>query len=174
MMRSKLSFLISFLFIILLVSPSFSQPSGMRFRPGMEGKKWRGDGPCWRAWDLNLSIDQANKLELIQQIYHNETQVLRTELISKRLELRDSLTNPAVKIESIRSKYLAINELQSKLEEKAMEYLVKVRNLLTQEQLKSWCPEQEFPFFRGMMHGPGPLGPLHPKRPPLPEGPEED
>ncbi len=53
--------------------------------------------------------------------------------------------------------------------EKAVEYLIKVRNLLTQEQLKNWCPEQEFPSFPRMMHGPGPMGPMHPKKPPFSE-----
>jgi len=59
---------------------------------------------------------------------------------------------------------LEIIELQSKQEEKAVEYLIKVRNLLTPEQLKSWCPEQEFPSFRHMMHGTGPMGPMHQRK----------
>ena len=137
----------------------------------MEMRPWRGEEPCWRASDLNLSLDQAKKLELIQQSYHKETQILRTELIAKRMELRESITNPGVKAESIRSNYLAIMELRSKLEDKSMEYLIKVRNLLTEEQLKTWCPEQEFPLFRGMLYGPGLWGPLHPRRSLSPEGP---
>jgi hypothetical protein len=90
------------------------------------------------------------------------------------LELREFLTNPNIRIESIRSKYLEINEIQSKLEEKTIEYVIKVRNLLTQEQLKNWCPEQEFPLFQRMMHGPGPMGIMPPRRPPFPEGPRKE
>jgi len=146
----------------------------MRPRPGIGGKQWRGDGPCWRASDLNLSLDQVKRLELIQQAFFRETQLLRAELFVKRFELRDFLTNPNIKIESIRSKYLEINEFQSILEEKTIEYLIKVRNLLTQEQLKTWCPEHEFPPFRKMMPGPGPMEPMHPKRPLFREGPKEE
>jgi hypothetical protein len=59
---------------------------------------------------------------------------------------------------------LEIIELQSKQEEKAAEYLIKVRSLLTPEQLKSWCPEQEWPSFRHRMHEPGPMGPMHQRK----------
>jgi hypothetical protein len=60
-------------------------------------------------------------------------------------------------------------ELQSELDEKTIDYLIKLRNLLTQEQLKSWCPEREFPFFREMMQGPGPMSPMHPRKHPSEE-----
>ena len=159
---------------ILATSPSFSQPLGMKPGPGMRGRPWRGEGPCWRASELDLSLDQVKRLELIQQTFFRETQLPRAELFAKRLELREFLTNPTIKAESIRSKYLEINEIQSKLEEKTLEYLIKVRNVLTEEQLKIWCPEQEFPFFRRMMQGPGPMGTMPPRKPPFPEGPRKE
>jgi len=146
----------------------------MKPGPGMRGRPWRGEGPCRRAFDLDLSLDQVKRLELIQQTFFQETQLPRAELFAKRLELREFLTNPTIKVESIRSKYLEINEIQSKLEEKTLEYLMKVRNVLTEEQLKIWCPEQEFPFFRRMMQGPGPMGIMPPRKPPFPEGPRKE
>ena len=163
-MKFKIQTLIFCLLFILTVSLSFSQP------PGMGMKKWRGEGPCWRASDLDLSLDQVKRLDLIHQAYFRETQLPKAELFAKRLELREFLTNPNLRIESIRSKYLEINEIQSKLEEKTIEYLIKVRNILTQEQLKIWCPEQEFPLFQRMKHGPGPMGIMPPRKPPFPEG----
>jgi Spy/CpxP family protein refolding chaperone len=159
---------------ILATSPSFSQPLGMKPGPRMREKSWKGEGPCWRASELNLSLDQVKRLELIQQAFFRETQLPRAELFAKRLELREFLTNPTIKVESIRSKYLEIKEIQSKLEEKTLEYLMKVRNVLTEEQLKIWCPEQEFPFFRRMMQGPGPMGIMPPRKPPFPEGPRKE
>jgi Spy/CpxP family protein refolding chaperone len=127
-------------------------------------KKWRGEGPCWRASELNLSQEQRKELDLIQQTYFREAQLLRLQLFTKRLELRELLTNPTAKTESIRGKYLEIIELQSKQEEKVVEYLIKVRNLLTPEQLQNWCPEQEFPAFRQMMYGTDPTGSMRPKK----------
>ena len=172
-MRLKTVLILFFLFL-LQIPHSSAQPPGLKHGPGIGMRQWRGEDQCWKASDLNLSADQVKGLEAIQQNYQRETQLLRADLFLKRLELREFLTSPTTKIESIRSKYSEINELRSRLEEKIIEYLIKVRNLLTQEQLKIWCPEQEFPLFRGTMHGPGPLGPLHPRRPPPPEGPGED
>jgi len=144
------------------IYPSFSQPIGMKMPPGMG--HWRGEGRCCRASELNLSQEQAKELELLQQVYFRETQLLRAQLFSKRLELREILTNPNVKIESIRSKSSEINEIQSRFEEKALEYLIKVRSLLKPEQLKSWNPEEEFPLFRRMIHGPDTMGPMRPRK----------
>lgn len=156
-MRIKIQPLIFCLFFILTASLSFSQPAGK----GM--KKWKGEDPCWRASELNLSQEQRKELDLIQQAYFQEAQLLRLQLFTKRLELRELLTNPTVKTETLRGKTSEIIELQSKQEEKAIEYLIKVRNLLSPEQLKAWCPEQEFLFFRQMMHGIGPTGSMSPK-----------
>src|SRR4030042_3247551 len=150
-MTFRIQSLIFLLLFVLFTSPAFSQPSGMRMGPGMGMTHWRGENRGWRASELNLSSDQAKELDLIQQTYFRETQLLRAQLFSKRLELREILTNPTVQIESIRSKYSEINEMQSRFEEKAVEYLIKVKNLLTPEQLKSWNPEEEFPIFRRMM-----------------------
>ena len=127
-------------------------------------RRWRGEGPCWRASDLDLSQEQRKNLELIQQAFFREAQLLRAQLFTMRLELRELLISPTTKTESIRAKNFEIIDLQSKHEEKSVEYLIKVRNLLAPEQLQKWCPEQEFPAFRQIMYGPGPMGPMHPRK----------
>jgi Spy/CpxP family protein refolding chaperone len=174
--RLKIAVFILFSLFVLSMSLSFAQPfpqpPGMRPDPGMGMRPWRGEDQCWRASELNLSSDQAKGLELIQQSYLRETQLLRAEIFLKRLELRDLLTSSTVSIESIRSKHSEINELQSRLEEKVFDHLIKVRNLLTKEQLKNWCPESEIP--RRMMRGPGSRGPMPPKRTPFQERLRED
>jgi len=163
-MKFKIPLLFFCTLSIFITSLSFSQPSGMRSSPEMGMKHWRGENRGWRASELNLSADQSKELNLIQQTYYQETQLLRAQLLSKRLELREFLTNPTVKKESIRSKYSEINEIQSRFDEKAAEYLIKVRSLLTPEQLKSWNPEDEYPLSQLMMHGPNPMGPMRPRK----------
>jgi len=159
MMKLKLLILV-FLFLFLFISPSFSQPPEKRHGPGMGKMHRRGETPCLRASDLNLSPDQMKELDLIQQSFYREAHPIRTELFSKYFELKEFLTNPMIKIESIHAKNAEIILLQSKLEERTIHYLIKVRALLTQEQLKIWCPEQEFPQSRRMMPGPVHLGPM--------------
>jgi Spy/CpxP family protein refolding chaperone len=156
--------LTSCLIAILPTSASFPQGPGMRHGPGMGMRPWKEEGPCWRVLELNLSQEQKKDLDLIQLTHFRETQLIRAQLFTKRLELRELLVNPTTRIEAIRIKNLEIIELQSRQEEKAVEYLIKVKNLLTPEQLKDWCPEKEFPAFRPMMRGTDPMGPMHPKR----------
>jgi len=154
-MKVKIPIFIFCFFFVFVTSSSFSQPPGMGMRKG------GGEAPCSRASDLDLSQEQRKSLELVQQAYFREAQLLRAQLFTRRLELRELLMGPAIKIESIRAKNSEIIELQSKEEERSVEYLVKVRNLLTPEQLRKWCPEREFPAFRHRMHG---TGPMHPKK----------
>ncbi len=152
----------SLILIFFLPMVSDSQPIGMR--------PWKKEARCWRASELNLSPEQAKNLDLFQQTFLRETQLLRAQLLTRRIELRELLTNPANTTESIRNKHFEVVETQSKIEEKAIEYMMKVRSLLTQEQLKLWCPEQEFPFFQRTMPSYSPMGPM-PHRKSLP--PEE-
>ena len=167
-MKFKFRLVLSFFLLILFSPPAFSQPSGMRMGPGTEMRHWREENRGYRASELNLSPEQAKELDIIQQAHFRETQPLRAQLLSKRIELREFLKNQTTRIEAIRSKYSEINELESRFEEKAIESLLNVRNLLTPEQLRNWNPEEEFPLFRRMMRGVEPLGPMHPRRsPPL-------
>lgn len=148
----KLKIAVFLLLATLLIPISTpAQPMGMR--------SWRRDARCVKASELNLSPEQARGIDLLQQTYLRETQLLRAQLIAKRLEFRELLIDPAIRIESIRMKYMEVVETQSKMEEKAIEYLMKVRNLLTHEQLKFWCPEQEFPVFQRMVPGHSLMGP---------------
>jgi len=144
----------------------------MEHGPGMMHR--RGGLPCFRASDLTLSPDQMKELDLIRQSFYREAQPIRSEIFSKYLELKEFLTNPMIKTESIHAKNAEIILLQSKFEEKVIYHLIKVRALLTQEQLKIWCPEQEFPQPRRMMHGPGPTGPMGPPKPYPQEEPKKD
>jgi Spy/CpxP family protein refolding chaperone len=158
------------LLVTLPVAPSFSQPPRMGMEMGMGMRPWKGEARCWKASDLNLSQEQMKGLDILQQAFFRETQLLRAQIFSKRLELKELLTNSTTKIDSIRSKSTEISEHQAKLEEKSLEYLIKVRNLLSQEQLKDWCPEIEFPSFRRMMQGSDSMTPSPPRKPPFQEG----
>jgi Spy/CpxP family protein refolding chaperone len=150
-MKLRIQILTFFLFFVLVTPSVFSQT-------GMGMRRWRGEDHCSRASELSLSPEQKKNLDLLQQTYFREAQLLRLEIFTKKLELRELLTNSTVKVESIRGKNSEITELQSKQEEKAIEYLIKVRNLLNPEQLKTWCPEQELPYFRQPMPGRRPMG----------------
>jgi len=160
-MKLKIMMLVFFLAFFGLLSSAYSQTPGMKHSPGMGMRPWRGEPRSWKASELNLSLEQTKGLDLIQQTYFKETQLLRAQLYVKWLELREILTNRSVRIESIRSKQGEMVELQRKLEEKTFEYLIQVRDLLNPEQLNSWAPEQELPLSLKRMHEFGPMSPMH-------------
>ena len=137
-------------------------------------RQWRGENRCWKAADLNLSPDQVKGLDLISQAYLKETRPLRNELFSKRLEFREFLTDPNVKAELIQLKNTEVLALESKIGDREVDYLIKVKSLLTLEQLKNWCPEQEFPFLRGMMQRPETMGSMPPRKTLPHERPREE
>ncbi len=149
-MKKKTILLLLFLVHPFFVGSAFSQNSGTRFPPGMERREER----CWRASELNLTPEQRRGLLQLQQIYFREARLLRDQLFSKQIELREFLTDKSANPEAVRLKHSEISRLQSRFEEKAIEYLIHVKEILTEEQLKSWCPEQESPFFgrMGQMH----------------------
>ena len=151
-MKLKIQLLTTFFLLFAFMTPLAFSQSGMGMR------RWRGEGQCWRASELNLSREQRKSLDLLQQTYFREAQLLRLEIFTKNVELRELLTDPSAKVETIRGKTSEVAELQSKQEEKGFEYLIKVRNVLSPEQLKIWCPEQEYPYFRQMMPGRRPMG----------------
>lgn len=154
-MKQKIQVMAFVLLVLFITSSAWSQPgTGMR--------RWRGEDQCSRALEFDLSPEQKKNLELLQRIYFREAQLLRLQIFTKRIELRELLTNSAVRIETIRGKNSEIKELQSKQEEMAIEYLIRVRNLLTPDQLKTWCPDQEFPYIRPTMPGRRPMGPIPP------------
>ncbi len=162
------------LVLLLPIVSSFSQTPGTKPTLGMGARLWRGENRCWKASDLNLSTDQARGLTLMNQAYLSDTRPLRTELFSRRMELREFLTNPTVRLDVIQHTTSEIIALSSKIEEREIEYLVKVRSLLTQDQVKSWCPEQEFQFLRGMERPEFMRGPINPRKTPIPERPKEE
>jgi Spy/CpxP family protein refolding chaperone len=150
---SHIALALSF-FFVFSIAPASAQPPGMKPHHEMGGRHWRGEGQCPGALELNPSPDQAKALDRLSHSYLQETRRLRIELLSKRLELREFLTDPSVKGVAIHAKTSEIVELQSRLEETATDYLLKVRNLLTQEQLKNWCPEQDLFMSQRMMERP--------------------
>jgi hypothetical protein len=164
-MKPKIMTVSFCIFTLILVGPSLSQTPGPKINPRM--RHWKGEVRCGRVLDLNLASDQIKEYDQIHQAHLRETQLLRTQLLARYLELRESFTNPNVNPEFIRLKYEEIAGLEFRVGEKAIDYLLKLRNLLTQEQLKNWCPEKEFPFKRGMGHGPGMTDPLNFRRPPF-------
>jgi len=143
---------LSFLLVFPVIHASAQSP-GMKPPHEMGGRPWRGEGRCPGVLELSpLQIRQRLSISLVTVIFRkqgvcawNFSQAARTKRISD---------GPYGEGEAIHAKTSEIVELQSRLEETATDYLLKVRNLLTQEQLKNWCPEQDLFMSQRMMERP--------------------
>jgi len=125
---------------------------------GPGGGMGRGMGPGYGVPPMgvpNLTPEQSQKLQELQQSHFNEIAPLQNQMFSKRAEMRMlwSQANPdAGKIEA---KQREIQELETQLREKATQHQLAVRQILTPEQLAQ-MPGMGYgmgPGMGGRMHG---------------------
>lgn len=108
---------------------------------GPAGQRGMGRGPAWCAGPegLGLSADQRRAMEKAEETYGDLLRTLRNQWTSKRLELQDSLADPKAGEEAIRGKARELAGAQAELQRTLLDYQLRVRAVLTPEQLGRWC-----------------------------------
>ena len=98
----------------------------------------RMDGPevCWQSSGIALNETQTKALEGLRRDYAAEAMPLRRELFSLRLELRHLTRDPNVQSKTLVDRQKKISELQARLDNLSLSYQIKVRSILTKEQLE--------------------------------------
>ena len=95
----------------------------------------QGYGPqgSWGA-SLNLTAEQTQKMQAMQESHFKETLPLRNEMQLKQLELRTlwAQTNPDQ--EKILAKQKELNALRAQMQEKGTKHRLEMRKILTPEQ----------------------------------------
>jgi Spy/CpxP family protein refolding chaperone len=110
----------------------------------------------------SLSPEQREKLQAQEQKFYQDTAEFRRELYQKRLELEVLWADPKADPEKIKAKQREVSELQRRIQEKALEHQLAIRDLLPEEGIGSgsWCPGYGMGYGhhygRGHMSGPGP------------------
>jgi hypothetical protein len=100
----------------------------------------------------NLTPEQREKLQAQEEKFYRDTEDLRQDLYQKRLDLRKLWVDPKADPEQIRGKQREVFEVERRLQDKAFEHRMALRDLV---------PEGEFgPGFRGYHRGRG-YGPHH-------------
>jgi len=123
-----------FISIIFGVQPSKAQPPfHLQNRPTL-----RMDGPevCWQSSGIALNETQTKALEGLRRDYAAEAMPLRRELFSLRLELRYLIRDSNVQSKTLVDRQKRISELQARLDHLSLSYQIKVRSILTKEQLE--------------------------------------
>ena len=86
------------------------------------------------ASGLNLTEDQKVQIESRREAFMEETAPLRSELLTKREELRQLWAAANPDQGRITAKQQEVQEVQSRIQEKAIQYRLDCRQVLTPEQ----------------------------------------
>ena len=123
-----------FVSILLGAQPAKAQPP---FSPQNKSMlRMKGQEPCWKSSDLDFSKAQMKALEGLQNAYTAEAVPLWRELMPLKLELRHLIRNPNVQTKILLDRQKKISELQAKLDNLWLSYLINARSILTKEQLE--------------------------------------
>jgi zinc resistance-associated protein len=112
---------------------------GMGYGPGPGA--WHGPGYGMGygprgSWGpaLNLTPEQSQKIQALEESYFRETLPLRNEVQTKQLELRTLWAQANPDEGKILAKQKEINDLRTQLQEKATKNRLEMRKVLTPEQ----------------------------------------
>ncbi len=120
-------------------------------------QKWQHEGrrfpctprECNAAENLSLSEEQKKTIESIDSALSEQINRVRSELMSRRFELQSMLRDPEASEQKIRKKAEEIEGTQNKCLETMIDREIKIRSVLTTEQLRKWCSPLESCFTRG-------------------------
>ncbi len=133
--------------VILGVSYVYAQGSGYG-RMGWSYEKWS-----------SLTPEQKTKFQELRQKFNDETARLRGAMVTKRLELQSLWSDPKADGKAIQEKEKGLTGLQDQMRDKAFQFKLEARKILTPEQLAQFGPGSGMgPGFGGrrmMGYGPG-------------------
>jgi len=118
---------------VFAFGPGAGMGSGKTGGPGLVRGAAAGYGP---GLSINLSKEQMDKMWQMKEKQRNETSAMRYELFQKKNELRSLYTNPTADDAAILAKQKEVNALRTKLQDKAVQFKLEQRKVLTPEQLK--------------------------------------
>ncbi len=111
--------------------------------PGSQGQRFVGVGKEWSAKHtlnlanrLNLTAEQKEKIANLRLTFKEETLDLYSQLARKRLEIQKLLREESLDLTRVYGLVDEMAPIQAEIQKKAIEFGLKVKNLLTKEQLE--------------------------------------
>ena len=142
----------------IALAQGWGRGGGMGYGPCGQGYGPGAGGPGPLASKLNLTPEQNQKIQAMNEAFFKETIPLRNDLMAKQLELKGLWGQTTPDQEKILAKQKEINALRAQMQEKGTKHRLEMRKVLTPEQVAKF---QEFQGGPGMM-GPGfGMGPGH-------------
>jgi len=104
---------------------------------------------CLPLQEMKFSDEQERAVKKIAHVRTEKILHLRSQHMTKRLELKALLQNPQAGEDTIRSKNAETEVLQVKLQKELLDYQLEMRRILTPDQVRTWCPLDEVPVRNG-------------------------
>ncbi len=92
------------------------------------------------ARELNLTDDQVAGLKELRGAFLRDTLEWRNDLVAKRFDLQDLMRQPQADPNQILNKQREVSDLESRIQERMILYLLDVRKTLTPDQVKRLPP----------------------------------
>jgi Spy/CpxP family protein refolding chaperone len=119
--------------MVLGVAYAFAQGPGTGPGPGRKAG-WGQD-----RWS-SLTPEQQTKVQELRQKFNDETAQLRGTMLTKRLELQSLWRNPNADSKAIQDKEKEFRSLRDQMRDKAVQFKLEARKILTPEQLSEFGP----------------------------------
>ena len=118
--------------LVLLVASATWVVAGPRGRANWGDDTWCPGVSQLSA--LNLSAEQSEKIRGLRESFVKETTPIRTQLFTKKTEMRLLWIQTSLDAEKIRATQKEILSLMGQMQEKTTDFRLAFRNLLTPEQ----------------------------------------
>ena len=120
--------------VFLGVSHVYAQDPGAGLR-----HRWMQGQESWGLWKrLNLTPEQEAKFKELRRKFKGENAQLIGGLVTKRLELQSLWTDPKADSQAILAKEKEWRDLQNRLRDKIVQYILEARSSLTPEQIEKF------------------------------------
>ncbi|MBN2180187.1 MAG: periplasmic heavy metal sensor [Deltaproteobacteria bacterium] len=98
---------------------------------------------CIPLSKMEFSSGQAEAIEAIRSSYRRRILQLRSDLMVKRIEIRNLLNDPETGEEKVLVKAGEIEDLNRAFDRVVLNYQLEIRRVLSPEQIKVWCTSGE-------------------------------
>ncbi len=104
---------------------------------------------------LSLTADQTQTIQSLRESFQNEVTPLRTQVVERKTEMRELWNQAAPDAEAIRAKQAELHGLKGQIREKATDFRLAVRGVLTPEQVAKLVQNPDGPPCQRMGRGRG-------------------
>lgn len=129
-------FLIAIILVVMgSLTPLYAQETGEEKKNNSIAEQ----KDCLPLSKMELSSGQSEAIEAIRSSYRRKILQLRSNLMVKKIEMRNLLNDPEASEEKVLVKAGEIEDLNRAFDKVVLNYQLEIRRVLSPEQIRTWC-----------------------------------